>query len=283
MNNPGRIDACLTWAYQTLAGGDSPKLDARVLLCHVLKVEPSYLLTWPERCLSQDDWLAFEQLVFDRAAGKPVAHLLGEREFWSLPFYVSEATLIPRPDTEVLVEAALERAQNVRQILDLGTGTGAIAIALAHELPDTQVTAVDVMADAVDLAKRNVQRLAARNVTVLHGSWFEPLAGQQFDMIVSNPPYIEANDPHLSQGDVRFEPISALVSDAQGLADIRHIIESAPNFLTPGGWLLLEHGYNQGCLVRDLLQSGGFAEIMTQQDYAGQPRVSLGRWHAQPA
>jgi release factor glutamine methyltransferase len=278
MANLVRIDEALHWARAALDGGDSPRLDARVLLCHVLDVTTSFLLTWPDRKLDDAHWLAYQDLIEQRRLGKPVAHLVGEREFWSLSFCVSEATLIPRPDTEILVEVALAHAQGAMRILDLGTGTGAIAIALAYELPDTQVIAVDRMSGAVRLAQHNARRLGTSNVEVREGSWFAPVQHERFDIIVSNPPYIDADDPHLDLGDVRFEPASALVADEQGLSDLRHIIDAAPYHLNLDGWLILEHGYNQGPSVRGLLEQRGFSDVATQCDLGMQERISYGRW-----
>jgi len=208
-----------------------------------------------------------------------VAHLVGEREFWSLPLYVSAATLIPRPDTECLVEQALARLPAAAcSILDLGTGTGAIALALATERPDCAVTAVDVMPDAVALAQRNVERLGLRNVTVLQSSWFAALENRSFAMIVSNPPYIDEYDPHLAQGDVRFEPLTALVAGNAGLADLDHIVTTSRKHLLPGGWLLVEHGWTQGEAVRALFTQAGYAAVETCRDYGGNERLTLGQW-----
>ncbi|KOQ85654.1 peptide chain release factor N(5)-glutamine methyltransferase, partial [Enterobacter hormaechei] len=220
-----------------------------------------------------------ETLLARRKTGEPVAHLVGEREFWSLPLYVSAATLIPRPDTECLVEQALARlpAQPC-QILDLGTGTGAIALALASERPDCTVTAVDVMPDAVALARRNVERLGLNNVSVLQSSWFAALESRVFEMIVSNPPYIDEDDPHLAQGDVRFEPLTALVAANQGLADLDHIVTTSRQYLLPGGWLLVEHGWTQGEAVRALFTRAGYAAVETCRDYGGNERLTLGQW-----
>ena len=208
-----------------------------------------------------------------------MAHLVGEREFWSLPLYVSAATLIPRPDTECLVEQALARlpASSCR-ILDLGTGTGAIALALATERPDCAITAVDVMPDAVALAQRNVERLGLTNVTVLQSSWFSALEKQTFGVIVSNPPYIDEHDPHLAQGDVRFEPLTALVAAREGLADLDHIVTTSRQHLLSGGWLLVEHGWTQGEAVRALFTQAGYAGVKTCRDYGGNERLTLGQW-----
>ena len=262
------------------SGSDSPSLDAAVLLCHVLDKPRSYLLTWPEKALTDTEHQQFQAVLARRLTGEPVAYIIGEREFWSLPLKVSPSTLIPRPDTERLVELALDKAPSTpAAILDLGSGTGAIALALASELPSFQVVGVDIRPEAQQLATENAQNLSLTNARFLSGSWFEPIqAGTKFALIVSNPPYIEQNDPHLRQGDVRFEPMSALVAEEKGLADIRHIATQARGYLLDEGWLLFEHGYEQGEAVRRLMQELGFRNIATEQDYAGNDRVTLGQY-----
>lgn len=262
----------------TLASGESPRADADALLCHLLACRRSYLMTWPERELDAAQQATLKAWLDRRLAGEPIAHLIGEREFWSLPLKVSPATLIPRPDTEVLVEQALARLPaGPCALLDLGTGTGAIALALKSERPDADVWAVDRMPDAAALARGNSAALGLP-IEVRDGSWFEPLAdAPRFAMIVSNPPYIDGADPHLEEGDVRFEPRSALVADEQGLADIRLIVAGAPAHLCPGGWLLLEHGWEQGALVRQLLLQQGYCQVETVRDYGDNERVTLGR------
>lgn len=270
----------LQQAISTLAGGESPRRDAEILLEHVTGKARTYLLAFGETQLTADQQAQLDALLARRKTGEPVAHLVGEREFWSLPLYVSAATLIPRPDTECLVEQALARLPATpARILDLGTGTGAIALALASERPDCQVTAVDLMPDAVALAQRNLERLALENVTVQQSSWFTALADQQFEMIVSNPPYIDECDPHLGEGDVRFEPHSALVAADHGLADLSHIIIQSRQHLVSNGWLLLEHGWTQGEAVRNLFLQAGFAQVETCRDYGGNERLTVGKWH----
>ncbi|TNI85133.1 peptide chain release factor N(5)-glutamine methyltransferase [Aeromonas allosaccharophila] len=265
-----------------LAKGESPRADADVLLCHLLDCRRSYLMTWPERELDAAQQATLQEWLARRLNGEPIAHLVGEREFWSLPLKVSPATLIPRPDTEVLVEQALTRIpQGPCAVLDLGTGTGAIALALKSERPEVDVWAVDRMADAAALARENSAALGLP-IEVRDGSWFEPLGEPdrdntpRFAVIVSNPPYIDGADPHLEQGDVRFEPRSALVADDAGLADIRHIVAHAPAYLLTDGWLLLEHGWAQGEAVRQLLRDGGYREVATVRDYGDNDRVTLG-------
>ena len=262
----------------TLASGESPRADADALLCHLLDCRRSYLMTWPEHELDAAQQATLAGWLARRLNGEPIAHLIGEREFWSLPLKVSPATLIPRPDTEVLVEQALARLPGGPcALLDLGTGTGAIALALKSERPDADVWAVDRMPAAAALARTNSAALGLP-IEVRDGSWFAPLSdAPRFAMIVSNPPYIDGTDPHLHEGDVRFEPRSALVADEQGLADIRLIVAGAPAHLVPGGWLLLEHGWEQGALVRQLLLQQGYDQVETVRDYGDNERVTLGR------
>ena len=242
-------------ATRRLAAGESPKRDAEILLGFVTGRARTFIMAFGETLLTAGQLQQLETLLARREQGEPVAYLTGEREFWSLPLSVSPATLIPRPDTECLVEQALMRlpAESVK-VLDLGTGTGAIALALASERPDCQITGVDLHPDAVSLAQYNAQKLAISNARFLQGSWFSPVTGERFTLIASNPPYIDAADPHLALCDVRFEPASALVADNAGLADLAHIIQSAPAYLQQGGWLVLEHGWQQATDVQALLR-----------------------------
>src|SRR6185312_15239860 len=221
----------------------------------------------------------FEALVARRAAGEPVAYLTGRRGFWTLELEVTPATLIPRPETELLVELALERLPRdmACRVADLGTGSGAIALAIASERPQAQVVATDASADALAVARRNAQRQGFGNVRFVQGDWLAPLAGERFALIVSNPPYIEAADPHLARGDLRYEPAAALASGADGLDDIRRIIADAPAHLEAGGWLLFEHGWNQGDAARALLREAGYAQVFTAQDLEARDRVSGGK------
>ena len=266
-------------AVSELSESESPKRDAEILLEHETGKSRTYLLAFGETLLTAEQEAQLAALLARRKTGEPVAHLVGEREFWSLPLYVSAATLIPRPDTECLVEQALARLPTAAcSILDLGTGTGAIALALATERPDCTVTAVDVMPDAVTLAQRNVERLGLGNVTVLQSSWFTALENRLFALIVSNPPYIDEHDPHLAQGDVRFEPLTALVAANEGLADLDHIVTTSRQHLLPGGWLLVEHGWTQGNAVRALFSNAGYRAVATCRDYGGNERLTLGQW-----
>lgn len=276
--------AWLKQAIASLTASDSPKRDAEILLSFITQKSRTFIIAFAETELSLVEQQQLEQLLARRQKGEPIAYLVGEKEFWSLPLKVSPATLIPRPDTERLVELALSHLpQSPSMILDLGTGTGAIALAIASERPESQIIGIDFQPDAVALAQENAERLLINNATFLSGSWFSPLASQTessqtFDMIVSNPPYIDEADPHLNQGDVRFEPKTALVADQQGLADIDHIIAYSRHYLKEQGWLLIEHGWQQGEQVKALFQQYGFHHVTTQKDYGDNDRVTLGCW-----
>lgn len=273
-----RIDQLLAQAAQI----DSPtaRLDAELLLAFVLQKPRSYLYTWPDKTLSEAQIASYQALLERRKSGEPVAYLLGRQGFWSLDLQVAAHTLIPRADTELLVEAALQLADQdaALKVLDLGTGTGALALALASERRQWVLTGVDRIESAVALARRNQQHLQLPNVEFLHSHWFSALTGQRYDLIISNPPYIADNDPHLQQGDLRFEPLSALVSGPDGLDDLRLIIAQAPAYLADNGWLLLEHGFDQAGAVRELLAQAGFVELSSQRDLSGHERISLGRF-----
>ncbi|WP_313047900.1 peptide chain release factor N(5)-glutamine methyltransferase [Atlantibacter subterraneus] len=268
----------LRQAAARLVESESPRRDAEILLGLVTGKARTFILAFGETQLSEAQLAELDALLARRAAGEPVAYLTGVREFWSLPLMVSPATLIPRPDTECVVEQALARlpAEPCR-ILDLGTGTGAIALALASERPDCQVVAVDKVPDAVDLAQRNAARLNITNIDIRQSDWFSAVQGDRFQLIVSNPPYIDSEDEHLRQGDVRFEPLSALVAPDAGLADIDYLIREARAFLEPGGWLVLEHGWQQGEAVRALFHQAGFLAVETGLDYGGNERLTMGQ------
>ncbi|MCW3150831.1 peptide chain release factor N(5)-glutamine methyltransferase [Stutzerimonas stutzeri] len=265
-------------ARAELPDSPSARLDAEWLLAAALGKSLSYLRTWPEREVPAESAERFAADLLRRRQGEPVAYILGRQGFWSLELEVAPHTLIPRPDTELLVETVLQLlpATPVR-LLDLGSGTGAIALALAAERPAWQVTGVDRVREAVALAERNRLRLGLANAQFRQSDWFSELAGERYQLIVSNPPYIPASDPHLGQGDVRFEPRSALVAGVDGLDDIRRIVAQAPDHLQSHGWLLLEHGYDQADAVRELLRRRGFVAVESRRDLGGHERVSLGR------
>lgn len=276
------IAQALHMGVESLQASDTAKLDAEVLLAFCLDCQRSYFYTWPERLLTLAQAEQYGSLLLQRAKGVPIAHLIGEREFWSLPLQVNHSTLIPRPDTEVLVEQTLALdLPECSRVLDLGTGTGAIALALKHSRPHWQVVAVDKVSAAIALARQNAQALELA-IDCVQSDWFSALSKEQkFNVIISNPPYIDAQDEHLEQGDLRYEPRSALVAGANGLADIQAIASQAGEFLTTAGWLLLEHGCAQGAAVRELLQQAGFTQVTTVRDYANLERVTLGQWRAE--
>ena len=254
-------------------------VDAEHLLLHVLARPRSWLFAHADDAVTATEAAGFLALVERRAQGEPVAYLTGTQGFWSLELAVTPATLIPRPETERLVELALERlpAGVAVRVADLGTGSGAIALAIARERPQAQVIATDASAAALEVARANAERNRVRNVQFRQGDWLAPLAGERFDLIASNPPYIADGDPHLCAGDLRFEPPTALSSGADGLDAIRVIVRDARAMLQPGGWLLLEHGWDQGDAVRALLQGGGYGDVATEQDLEARDRISLGR------
>lgn len=255
------------------------RIDAQMLLLHLLGRDRTWLLLHEGDGLGDADAAAFEALVTRRAAGEPVAYLTGTRGFWTLDLHVTPDTLIPRAETELLVELALERipVDAALRIADLGTGSGAIALAIASERPRVDVIATDASAAALAVARRNAERNHIANIQFRQGSWFTPLAGESFDLIVSNPPYIESGDPHLGEGDLRFEPMRALAAGADGLEDLRVIADEATSHLDMHGWLMVEHGWNQGAPVRALLEAAGLLEVRTVTDLEGRDRVTLGR------
>jgi release factor glutamine methyltransferase len=254
-------------------------LENRILLCHATGLSRVQLITQGDRPLGADEAARLTDLVTRRLQGEPIAYIVGKREFFGLDFQVGPAVLIPRPDTELIVEVALGRLPaHAPRLLDMGTGSGAIAVAVAHTRPDADVTALDVSPDALAVAQANAAANGAR-VRFLASSWFDALAADAtFDVIASNPPYIAAGDAHLAQGDLRFEPMGALTDHADGLSALRTIVAGSPHHLVPGGWLLLEHGYDQAAAVRTLLADAGFTEVQSWQDLAGIERVSGGRF-----
>lgn len=277
---PGTLQSLLAAASASLAStSDSPRLDAELLLAHALGQDRSYLRAWPERTPAPAQAARFESLLARRQAGEPVAHLLGVREFWSLELQVTPDTLIPRPETELLVERALLRipADRPATVADLGTGSGAIALAIASERPRAQVLATDRAAAALAVARRNAAAHAIDTVEFREGDWCAGLPADSFDVILSNPPYIAAQDPHLAQGDARFDPRSALVSGPDGLDDLRRLIPAALACLKPGGWLLVEHGYDQGPALVRLFEVAGYQDVQDHADLAGNSRMTEGK------
>ena len=272
------IEEAIGWG-KTQISSDSAKLDCELLLAHTLGQPTSFLLTWPEKNLSDAQRQSFKSLVEKRRQGHPIAHLVGQREFWGLNFQVTANTLIPRPDTEVLVETVLAKMkkQQTWEFLDMGTGSGAIACAVKHEYPNANISATDLQIEALTIAKRNADQLNL-DIQFIQSDWFAKLEQRKFDCIVSNPPYIENDDPHLQQGDVRFEPITALSSGKDGLDDLRQIIRQAPQHLNHRAWLILEHGYNQAEAVSELMHQAGFQSVELTYDYGQNPRVTSGQW-----
>lgn len=279
------IEEALFWAKEQLSVGgvsddglrDSAALDSKVLLAACLGRELVYLHTWPEKRLDECQFKGFQGYVAQRVLGHPVAHIIGYRDFWTLRLKVSPATLIPRPETELLVDIALTlNLAESPKVLDLGTGTGAIALALASEKPHWLITGLDKSAEAVALAKDNAILHKLDRVNFMQSDWFSGVTQQQFDLIVTNPPYIEENNHYLQQGDLRFEPSSALTSGGDGLEDIRLIVTQSKHYLTANAWLVIEHGYQQSDQVKDILRSHGFQQIRSECDLNGLPRVTLG-------
>lgn len=275
------IKQALLWAAQCLEQAEgSPRFEAEILLAHLLKKPRAYLYTHDEQMLAKFQWEGFQALIKKRAQGRPIAYLKQEKEFWSLPFIVNEDSLIPRPETELLVELSLDLIGPKKEamILDLGTGSGAIALALAKERPNWQIIAVDRSKRALKLAQRNAEQLNLPQVSFFHSYWFRQLpANLRFDLILSNPPYLAADDPHLFQEEIRFEPRRALVAAAEGLADLHYIIKHAQIHLKPQSWLLLEHGWKQREAVLSLFKKYAYVDCQSYQDIQKQDRVCLGR------
>lgn len=256
---------------------ETPALDARVLLCHCLNKPLSYLLTWPDRSIEPHILVKLEVLLQRRRAGEPIAYITGVREFWSMNFKVSPDVLIPRPETEHLVEWALQKLNNSRgkRVLELGTGTGIIAISLAKEMPGLEITATDISEKALQIATENALSNQCEHITFIKSDWFESIADRGFDLILSNPPYIEPGDPHLLQGDLPYEPVSALVAEDKGLSDIINLVANARTYLNTNGWLGIEHGYDQGAAVRQIMQEAGYTMITTIKDLADNDRLTV--------
>lgn len=255
------------------------RLDAEILLSHVLGVARSYLYAWPEQVLTPAQIDHYQKLMMRRIAGEPLAYVTGHKEFWSLDLLVNPSTLIPRPETELLVEQALARlpVTSSAHILDLGTGCGAIALAIAHERPRCQVLATDCHLHALAVAQHNAQRLGIHNVVFLLSDWFAQLDGFSVNLIVSNPPYLADDDPHLQQANIRHEPQHALIAGTDGLAVIQHLVAQAQDYLEPGGWLIIEQGYQQAAAVQRLFRKQAYTAITTYFDLAGHSRVTVGQ------
>ena len=271
------VDA-LKHARQQLHASESAQLDSELLLCEILNCERSHLYAYPEKELTQHNIASLNQFIALRAEGHPIAHITKQREFWSLLLQVNEHTLIPRPETEILVDAALKLIpkDSEKDILDLGTGSGAIAIAIASERPLAKIMATDKSDKALQIAKQNAEKHNINNIHFINADWFNMEGKQSYDVIVSNPPYICNDDIHLEQGDVRFEPLSALTSGKDGLDDLRIIIRQAKNYLNKQGWLLVEHGYNQAKQVQQLFNENNFNSVTTIKDYGDNDRVTIG-------
>lgn len=253
-------------------------LDTKVLLCHVLNCDQTFLYTHPEKRLTQEQYKLYQNLINSRLQGKPIAHITGHRGFWSLDLDVDSSTLIPRPDTELLVEIALSFLHSPSaNVIDLGTGTGAIALSIAKELPQLEMMATDFSAQAIKLAKHNALKNRLNHVQFVQTSWLSCFQPRQFDLIISNPPYIRKDDPHLVEGDLRFEPLSALVAEEAGLGDIKTIVEQAQICLKSEGRLIIEHGYDQGQQVVDIFKHAGMVEICLHQDFGGNDRAVSGQ------
>lgn len=258
--------------------GTNPELEAEILLCHVLHKNRAYLFAHPEELMSQEQFAQFQNLLAQRAQGIPIAYLTGEREFWSLNLKVNRHTLIPRHETELLVELALEKIPNNPDtwVLELGTGSGAIALAMAKERPNWNIVACDISEEALVVAKENAERHHLQNISFYHSDWFSNLPQRQYHAIVSNPPYIAEDDPHLQEGDLRFEPRNALASSQEGLADLQLIIKQGYDYLLAEGLLLLEHGYNQSSDIKAILKRLGYTNVQSWKDIQGHSRVSGG-------
>jgi len=275
------IQALLSESCRALKDSSSPMLDSEVLLAFCFNKNRSFFRAWPEKIVPEAIFNQFALLLNERIKGAPIAYLTAEKEFWSRSFFITADVLIPRPETELLVEIALALipANEKMVIADLGTGSGIIAITLGLERPACEILAIDKSTAALTIAKKNAANLHTRNITFLEGSWLQGIHNASLDLIVSNPPYIDAEDEHLQQGDVKFEPSSALIADNQGLADFQLIIEQASNALKPRGLLVFEHGFEQHQPIQELFKKAGFTDIKTYQDLLGHPRVTQGQWN----
>jgi release factor glutamine methyltransferase len=275
------IRTILYAAAQTLEqGSDSPRLDAELLLAHILGRNRSYLYSHPETLLDSEQIDQYDGLLRRRHRGEPLAYLIGSKEFWSLPLSVNQHVLVPRAETELLIDVALACFPPERSIraVDLGTGSGALAVALSHERPHWQLVATDISKSALKTARSNAHALALRNIHFLSGNWFTPLKNLSFELIICNPPYIDSCDPHLNQPELGYEPRQALVSKDHGLGNIKHIVKKAPLHLVRDGFLIIEHGYNQGASVRNLLEQRGFSAVSSHLDLSGHERASMAQW-----
>ena len=271
------VSEALDWATEQLRESDDARLDSQVLLAYALNVSRTWLFTWPDKALDGATLTAFNALIEERKSGTPIAYITGYRDFWSLRLKVTPDTLIPRADTELLVETALtlKNVEKPCDVIDLGTGTGAIALSLANECPSWRITATDINPETLAVAKENAQNLEL-TVSFKESAWFDVI-NDRFDLIISNPPYIESDDPHLQQGDLRFEPAGALASGKDGLDDIRLLVQHALKHLKKDGYLLLEHGYQQAEVIRSLMAKAGYIDIETHQDIEDRDRVTLGK------
>lgn len=275
------IEHIIQQSYPLLAAhSTTAKLDVELLLAKSLGKDRTYLFTWCDKLVNQEEENTFQELFARRLQGEPIAYILGQQEFWDLTLNTAAHTLIPRADTETLIEWVLELSEQLPEktkVIDLGTGTGAIALALAHEFPHWQVEGVDLIEQAVMLARSNAQLNNLAQVSFYQSRWFDQVSGR-FDLIVSNPPYIDPADEHLTQGDVRFEPKSALIAEKKGLADLEYIAKHSRDYLTPNGWLLMEHGFDQEQAVQDILRTLGYQQVLTRRDLAGHPRITGGQF-----
>jgi len=273
------VTELLLQAEQSINCSDSARLDAEILFCDVMQFNRSRIYSHPEQIVPDDKSVLFQSLIAQRQQGRPIAHLTGKKEFWSLQLAINEYTLIPRPETELLVETALQLVPDdtTFNILDLGTGSGAIAIAIASERPNCKIVATDINTNALTMAKKNAETYQLQNIQFYISDWYRDIPSQSFDLIVSNPPYIKQDDEHLSQGDVRFEPEIALVAGADGMQAINMILENAKNYLASDAYLLIEHGYDQRSLVEEAFLKHDFKQLKTFQDLSGQDRMTIGQ------